>query len=54
MAKKLSNKAKVKKIKEIIDNDIPNGTIYDLPLILKKIVGIIYDIENNQEIINKK
>ena len=42
--KKLSNKAKVEAIKKVLEDRLPNGTVYDLPLILKEICKITYDI----------
>ena len=41
--KKLSNKAKVEAIKKVLER-LLNSTVYDLPLILKEILNIVYDV----------
>lgn len=41
--KKLSNKAKVEEIKNILDR-VKTSTVYELPNLLKDIAKVVYDI----------
>ena len=45
MTKKLSDKEKVQKIQSILESGIPGCSVYALPVILKKVLKVIYDIE---------
>lgn len=48
MAKKLSNTQKVLAIKNILDERLPNSSVFDLVYILKDIAAIVYDVTPEQ------